>query len=113
MPIYRVLHDMTRGHEERIRAGTVDTLDWLKPKHISVLVERGVISEILGPPLEVLPGWTLRAQKVEAHGIHDVEQFLLADAGALAEWLEVKVETIAAWKRELLEWLKPPQERGR
>ena len=113
MPLYRVLSNLTRGQEELIKAGTVETLAWLKQKHIAVLVERGAVSEVHAPPLEVLPGWTVRAEKLAPYGIIDVGRFLETPAAQLAEWMEVKVETIELWRRELLEWLKAPQERGR
>jgi hypothetical protein len=61
----------------------------------------------------ILPGWKLRAEKLEAHGIVDAVQFLEADNGWLRDISGARrEETIIGWKQRLEQQLVAKPRRG-
>lgn len=102
--IYRVHQTLERGN------GTcpvgMASLSWLKEKHITILLDRGIISKVATPPLGVLPGWKERAEKLEHLGIIFVVDFLEADDLLLAEIFDEDEQAIVSWKAKLRRWLE-------
>lgn len=104
MAMFRVLVALSKG-TTIIPAGSFTRLEWLRPAQQDVMVEAGAVSEVSAPPLEELPGWSVRAQKLALVGIVDVVQFLEADAEIVGKALRRKAETIESYRRELYRWL--------
>ena len=84
----------------------------LKPKSVEALERKGAISRMGAPPLEVVAGWTKRAEKLSAISVTTVEDFVETPTAQLAAFLKVRDTTIEMWKNELLSWLvvsnRPP-----
>ncbi len=113
MSLYRVLEPLSK-RETVYRPGQVLRLEWLKPEQVEILVQKGAVSRLQPPPLHVLPGWKLRAAKLQKQGVTNVEQFLEMDSEELAGRMEVQPKTIEGWKAEAWTWLVIPEpiERG-
>lgn len=112
MALYRVVRNLAIGDTEVIEAGIMDPLKMIKGKTLAILIERGAITEVAPPPLEVLPGWKIRSRKLKPFGITDALQFLEADKAQLAKQMKVTVETINSWQVEIEKWLKPQPNQG-
>ena len=103
--MYRVHKRLSKG-KTMIEKGAFTMLDWLPKAGIAKLLLKGSISKVQAPPLIVLPAWTLRAKRLQPHGIIDAEQFLEANPQELAEKIGVKERTINKWRDELMYWLR-------
>jgi hypothetical protein len=106
MAIYRVLRGLSCGNkpgaiEGVIHEGSLTRLEWLKPEQIDVLMEVGAVSRAATPPLVVLPGWKLRAEKMRPLGIVTAEDVIEANTEHLAKAMGVKPQTAARWQAEL------------
>lgn len=100
MSMYRILKPLDY-HKQVIPRGTVLELADLPGASIAVLLSRGAIAEIAGPPLTELPGWEVRAEKLARADIHTSKQLLDADVSTLAKQLAVSQATLRKWKQEL------------
>lgn len=105
--LYRVHDDLENDVGRVVRSGTVDSLKWLTPKSIGLLLEKGVISEVRAPPLSVLPGWERRATALEACGIETVGDLLEADLAEVSDELEVSEEALQGAVREARGLIEP------
>jgi hypothetical protein len=106
MPYYRALDNLYIGNR-LVRKGSILQRAFSQ-QQIDALVTVGAIAPVRTPPLAQLPGWTTRAKRLEAHGISTASDFLETDNRKLADWLRVKQETIARYKREIIDtWLQP------
>ena len=103
MKYYRALKDLSNGYKryEPIPASA------LKAAVIPILLEKGAIGEVTGPPLYALPGWRLRAEKLVFIGVTMVHEFLDHDVEELASTMGVRIATIEKWQAELVKWLVP------
>lgn len=106
MPICRVLRKLTRGSAV-IEPDQLVDIDWLSPENIDRLVAVGAVARLHGPPLEELPGWKRRSQRLAPIGITTAAEFLEADGDLVATHLRVKPATVAKWKTEVTQWLMP------
>lgn len=98
--LYRVLKRLTTGHEP----GDVVEGSAFKPEILAILLSEEVnaLSEVRSPPLVALDGWTLRAEKLEPHGIRTILDFLNTSDEKLAEIFEYKTTRMpATWRKEL------------
>ena len=121
MAIYRAINDLACGNKTGARdgvlyAGSITRLEWLRPEQIGRLLAIGAVSRAATPPLMVLPGWKLRAGKLQQIGIVTVEDLLEADVAQVMEHMEVKrAETIEKWQaqatQEILVSAKPRKRR--
>ena len=105
--LYRALSRLDKGHK-KIDRGQVFGAGEFDPKAIKVLEERRRIAPVAAPPIAEMPGWRSRAKKLGA--IEMVDQFIEADAAALAAALGVNPEQIGVWKAELGECLVAPKD---
>ena len=108
MATYRVLQKLHVGKSGFLDKGSMSRLEWLNEKQIDRLELVGAVSRVKPPPLIALPGFSLRARKMEevTQGkIENAEQFLEADNSELAKLMEVKETTIEKWKKEAMKWL--------
>jgi hypothetical protein len=112
--IYRVIKRLSVGTKLSgyVEPGGMVTDDDLGLRVATILVKRGAISPVKAPPLDVLPGWHLRAQKFEAAG-YDAITLLECDTELIARETGYQERSIEKWKRELMEYLevKPSQVR--
>lgn len=80
MPLYRIhdrlLVNSKKGEFIEGGPGVVSDLSMISQGHIDVLISGGAISEVKAPPLDELPGWTLRAERLARAG-YDAAGFLL------------------------------------
>ena len=111
-PLYRVRKDIAYG-KVIVRRGSLHRLNKVPADGLKKLKERGTISEVMPPPLAVLPGWTRRATRLEEAGIANAVQFLGADVDRAAAFMRVKPSTVEKWRREVLCMLGAPGENGR
>lgn len=109
-PLYRVTFPIAYGRQV-IKAGSLHRLEKVPRKNIEKLKARGTVSQVVAPPLRVLPGWSRRAVKLERAKVIDAAQFLGADVNQTAEYMRVKPETVERWKRDVLGWLTAPEQR--
>jgi hypothetical protein len=78
----------------------------MKEKHVAILLDRGIVSKVITPPLAILPGWKKRAKRVEHLEIILVIDFLEKDDATLAEMFDEDEQTIMNWKAEVWKWLE-------
>lgn len=121
MAIYRVVKDLWCGNKPGARdgvlyAGSISDLGWLSAEQVGRLMAVGAISRPATPPLAVLPGWKLRAGRLQQVGIMTVSDFLEADPAAVAEHMEVKSETVDKWRESAMNAViisaPPPRRQG-
>ena len=108
MATYRVLQKLHVGKNRFIEKGSMSRLEWLNEQQVERLELVGAVSRVKPPPLIALPGFSLRARKIDevTQGkIENAEQFLEADNSELAKLMEVKEATIEKWKKEAMKWL--------
>ena len=113
MALYRVHNPLDRGKGRTIHTGSLTRLAWLTPENQQRLADCGAVSMVSPPPLAILPGWKIRAEKLTPHGINDVVEFLEADNAKLQDILDVRKEmTIGTWKYDLEQQLIARPQRG-
>jgi hypothetical protein len=114
MTIYRILRDADAGKHGRFKPGDRTRLEWLDEDQIQLVVRRGVARPEASPKLAELKGWTTRARRLKnTLDIETVEAFLDADPTDVAGGLNVKLETVNRWKKEINDWFEaPPAKRG-
>ena len=99
--MYRVISPVTVLKTGRnIPAGTLSTLEDISDHGCAVLLHKGIIAEVEGPPLAVLPGWETLAEQLEAFSIATVVDLLEADYESLSIGLGVSAADVAAWQEE-------------
>lgn len=108
MPVYRVLKRLDRG-SSIIEPGRLMQIDWLSPANIARLEVVGAVARVHGPPLEALPGWRLRSERLADIDITTAEEFLEADRDLVAAHMEAQTRTVDKWTTDLIDWLTPPQ----
>ena len=105
MSMWRVHSRLDIGKGEVLYPGSLSTIYWLKRKGLERLEMKGSISKVFAPPLAVLPGWTLRSQRLLKVGVEYVDQFLESDPAETAGKIGVQPKTIEKWQNEVTEWL--------
>ena len=109
MTYYRALTQLDAGHNNIITEGIVFKESRLSPKAVTILAEMGKIATVSFPPLEIIPGWKIRAAKVKTLS---TEEFLDAPNDELAVKMKSKPDTIESWKAEILRWMATPPKEG-
>ena len=105
MTLYRVVHRLSFDSGEIIEAGVVDSLEGIQPRVISILLEKGRISEVKAPPLRILPGWKEKAEALGTLGIEDVGQLVDANLDEVAEELGTSVEGLRKAAQSARQWV--------
>lgn len=99
--IYRVLKALDTGH----KPGDVVPGDLFYSDQIrQILMNKKAIAPVSAPPMEELPGWSLRAERFGRVNI-DTIKFLEMDDQSLAEAIGSKPRVVAKWREELKGWL--------
>jgi len=99
--MYRVISHITVLKSGRlIPAGTLSNLEDISDHGCAVLLHKGIIAEVEGPPLAVLPGWETLAEQLEAFSIATVVDLLEADCENISIGLGVGAADVAAWQEE-------------
>jgi hypothetical protein len=115
MAIYRAHCNLDIGRGAKfIAAGTLFDERVMMAESIQILVDMEHISRVQFPPLEVLPGWKARADRLRKAGIEDADTFLATDAATIAKaFRNISTETVSTWQAELLTMFTPstPPER--
>ena len=104
MALYRVRADISMG-KRTLHRGEIVRGSTFRADAITVLVRRGVLSEVAAPPLAVLPGWKTRAARLRRAGIVSLSDFLEADDAELAKAMRCKPPELATWRTEVEGWL--------
>ena len=105
--MYRVLSPITiMKTGENIPAGVLTNLETLTDHGKAALVAAGVIAEVEGPPLAVLPGWEELAEQLGPFGIETVVDLLEADRETISIGIGVMPEDIAAWQAQAEQFVK-------
>ena len=104
--IYRVLRPLSVGSKLNgiVEPGGTISEDRLGWRVAQILLAKGAISPISAPPLDVLPGWSLRAKRFEAAG-YDALSLLEGDDETIASETSYNVRSITKWKQELKDFL--------
>jgi len=87
-----------------IGKGCVHPLDGLRQENIEILIRKGAIAVFKVPPMDQLPGWTLRYKRFEEHGI-DVHRFFGMSDDEIADAIGSRPHVIAKWREDLRELL--------
>lgn len=107
MPYYRLLTNLSMGNTI-LRHGAIQQLN-LSQRKLNGLVERGAISQISTPPLEILPGWEERAARLKSQNIQTIEDlFTVLDdtPETIARLFEMETSDVLQWRKELeRDWL--------
>ena len=83
--MYRIHQNLTWSNGRELEAGTIDRLEGVSDKVKKVLIDRGVVSEVVAPPLRIVPRFADVAEKYEELGIEDVDDLLEADLDELSD----------------------------
>lgn len=103
--LYRTRRNLRVG-KRVIPRGELVALD--KPEDvIAKLKFVGAITEIRFPPLEALPGWEERAERLREAGIESVDALLRSDPTELGAGVGERVSVVEAWQEEARAWLTP------
>ena len=111
MKLYRALRDLDKG-SRIIERGEVFAGEEFSDAALTKLEGLGKIARASTPPLEVLPGWTVRAKKLAECGIITAEEFLSMPDKSLAKAINAPATRVAEWKISLLECLRIPKPEG-
>lgn len=100
--IYRVLKRLSVGANlgGYIEAGGMVSDRDFSHRVVAILVDRRALSPVSPPPLEVLPGWKLRAKRFSEAG-YDAINILEADTVTVALETGYAERSIEKWKKEL------------
>jgi len=111
MAIDRVLKSLSKG-DRIIPKGSIICDGDLPDANREILRNMGALAIISAPPLVEVPGWKVRANRVEPLGIETADQFIEADNTELRRVFRSSDERIDRWKQELIDWLTIPEKKG-
>lgn len=106
--IYRVLKRLETGKRIIERGEVIPGTD-LNEKTVRALEKVGALARVSAPPLAALPGWKIRAKKLEKAEIVDAAEFLEAPDEEISKHIKATPGQIAAWKAEITGWLTVPE----
>lgn len=102
--IYRVLRPLSTGHQP----GDLVEERRFRPEAIPHLVAARAIQLASSPPLDQIPGWRVRAEKLAAVGVINIQDFLAAGEDIIKQALGLRTNrNIGPWRAELLGWITP------
>ena len=83
----------------------LSSLVGISAKGIEMLLDKGAVTEVMAPPLSVLPGWEEKAAELERAGIADAIQFLATDLIELSSRLKYTVTELEVMVLEVMEFI--------
>ena len=105
--MYRVISPITiKRTGENIPAGVLTKLESVTEHTRWILMQKGVIAEVEGPPLAVLPGWAELAEQLAAFGVETVVDLMEADRERLSIGLGVAPADVRAWQEQAEQFVK-------
>lgn len=109
MPHYRCVTNLSFG-KRRVERGEIVKLEG---ELADKLLAARAIAPLHTPPLALLPGWTLRAERLKLVGVITGADFLECSPHIIAEVMDVRVETVGRWRERLIEdWLVVRPDKG-
>lgn len=97
--LYYVYKDLQYG-QSIVPKGCIHPLNGLKRRNVDILVSKGVIAVFNIPPMDQLPGWTLRATRFAKHDI-DIHRFFGMSDDEISTIIKSRPYVIAKWRAEL------------
>lgn len=94
--IYRVLRNLDTGH----KPGDFVKDRRFNKKTVKILIRVGALAPVSAPPLRVLSGWSLRADRLGDAGI-DAIKFLEMGNDEIAEKIDANPRAVAKWRADL------------
>lgn len=110
MALYRALSNLDAG-KKRLQQGQVFYSSILPAPVLQKLAELGKVAIVSTPPLDVLPGWKIRAHYLMPE-IETAAQFLECNAEQLQKKLSIDGAEVERLKAELISWLTIPAPEG-
>ncbi len=109
--LYLVLQDLGPFRDGKvIPKDTISELKRVSVNALETLLDRDVITEVQTPPLEILPGWEERAEKLKEVGIETIGDLVTADIENVAEELNVPAEGVQEAADEARNWIGAKEE---
>lgn len=102
--MYR-LHQAIAVKKRTIPRGSLVTDGTFAPAAAAALMARGVISQVEAPPLAIIPGWKVRADRLARVGIITVADFLDADIEVARRALRVGDAALSDMREGVMRWL--------
>jgi len=103
--LYRIHSAIGTNAGIRYEKGSVSSLAGISLNSINVLLSKQVITEVMAPPLFVLPGWQERAKVFTQAGIVDVIQFIDSDLIELSSRLKYTVKELEVMVLEVMQFI--------
>jgi len=104
MAIYRVCKRLSTG---QVPGDVVDG-EAFRDGVVPVLLARGALKVLEGPPLTELPGWVLRAEALAEFGVMTATDFLETDDELVRDVFGYRsTRAVERWKGEVRRWLMP------
>jgi len=97
--MYRVLKAISWG-KTTLTVGSLVSLNLSEEAERALVYLRRALSPVAPPPLDILPGWKVRARRLGEIGVGNVLQLLEADASTVAKALRTSVTAVRRWQDE-------------
>lgn len=108
--IYRVIQRLSVGGKTGyVEPGGTVSDEGLGHRVVAILIKKGAISPVKPPPLDILPGWKLRAKRFKEAGYNAIT-LLECDAALIAKKTGYKEQSIERWKKELMGFMEVKME---
>jgi len=107
MALYRLLQNLA-FKDRTLARGSLSRLLSCKPDVIAKLKAKGGIAEVAPPPLAILPGWKIRANRLTKLGIITATEFLEAGDEEVMKAMRINQAALDKWRGEVEGWLVNP-----
>ena len=102
MILYRILKPLSTGEIP----GDIVRGTRFKPHIAKALLDNTAIAEVHGPPLNEIPGWKVRSEKLERINVCTAIDFLNVDNDVVMKLFAHRSSTtVKKWKAEVKDWL--------
>jgi len=103
--LYRIHSKLSTPRGAVYKQGTISSLPGISQKGITMLLDKQLITEVMAPPLEVLPGWEERAENLKDLGIVTATQLIESDLIELSSRLKYTVKELEVMVLEVMEFI--------